>query len=33
MAIAVGLFPSLVKEGWRNAPGWFDSENLTALPG
>ena len=30
MAIAVGLFPSGVKAGWRNAPGWFD-RNLTAL--
>ena len=27
---AVGLFPSLSEEGWRNTPGWFDSEELNS---
>ena len=30
MAATAGLFPSLDKEGWRNAPGWFDSGELNS---
>ncbi len=26
------FFPSLDKEGWREAPGWFDPVNHSATP-